>query len=206
VIDGILDAVADAGLLWLVVAAFGFAFAETALFLDFIIPGEVGLVVVGAAGERADAPLPLLIVAATVGAITGDSVSFVLGRRYGLRIVQRWEPVQRRVGPSVERAQGYFETRGGSAVFFGRFVGALRAVVPFVAGMGRMPYRRFLVWNVLASIAWTSIVISLGYFVGGQIRSDVDRVGLAISVAAIAAVIAYVLVRRHRRARAEETT
>ena len=198
-IDSILDAIADAGLGWLVVAAFGFAFAETALFLDFIIPGEVGLVVVGAAGERADAPLLLLIAVATVGAITGDSVSYVLGRRYGLRLVHRWEPVERRVGPSVERAQAYFETRGGSAVFFGRFVGALRAVVPFVAGMGHMPYRRFLVWNVLASIVWTSIVISLGYFVGAQIRDDVDRIGLAISVVVVLALVAAWLIHRRRR-------
>jgi membrane protein DedA with SNARE-associated domain len=201
-IDGLLDAIADAGLGWIVVAAFGFAFAETALFLDLIVPGEVGLVVVGAAGERADAPLPLLIGVATVGAIAGDTVSYLVGRHYGERLVRRWEPVRVRVEPAVGRAKEYFGDRGGSAVFFGRFVGALRAVVPFVAGMGRMTYGRFLAWNVLASVAWTGIVVSLGYFIGSRIRDDVDRIGLLISVVVVAALVTYFLVRR-RRKRAE---
>lgn len=198
-LDSVLDAVADAGVLVLLAAAFGFAFAETALFLDVIVPGEVGLVVVGAAGERADVELVYLIGLATLGAVCGDSVSYLIGNRVGVRLVTRWAPVRRRLGPSVERAQAYFADRGGSAVFFGRFVGALRAVVPFVAGIGRMPYRRFLVWNVMASVAWTSVVVSLGYYVGREAGDDVDRVGFVFMVVIVGALVGYASVRWWRK-------
>jgi membrane-associated protein len=201
VIDRLLDEVAASGWWVVLLGAFGFAFAETALFLDLVVPGEVGLVVAGAAGERADVALPLIVGAAAAGAICGDSVSYALGRRYGLRLIRRWEPVRRRLEPSVERARGHFADRGGRAVFFGRFVGALRAVVPFVAGMSAMPLRRFLAWNVAASVVWTSIVVSLGFFVGRHVHDDVDRVSLLFSAVVIGGLVVSWFVRRRRARR-----
>src|SRR5687768_9621003 len=118
--ETILDAVADLGGPLLYLIAFLLAFGETAAFLDFIVPGEVGLVVAGAAAERAGEPLVVMILVGSVGATLGDSFSYWLGQRFGVRVVERWEFTRRRLLPKVERAQVYFERRGGAAVFFGR--------------------------------------------------------------------------------------
>lgn len=198
--DYLLDRLAGADPLLLHLGAFFLAFGETAMFLDFVVPGEVGLVVVGAASGRADSPLWTLIAAASLGATLGDSVSYWLGRRFGLDLVCKWSFLRRRLEPAVERAQQHFERRGaGVTIFLGRFVGAARAVVPAVAGMARMPYLRFLPWNAAASVAWTTVVISLGYAFGRHIGGIVGDVGLAISAVVVVGATLWWFVRRRRR-------
>jgi len=183
-------------------AAFLLAFSETALFMDLIIPGETGMVVAGAAAARADVPLATMITAAAVGAIAGDSVSFWVGRRWGMSLIRRWEPLRRRLEPRVERSREYFARRGGAAVFLGRFVGAVRGVVPAVAGMSAMPYRRFLPWNVLASIVWTIAVVSAGYVLGRNVEKVVSKASLVIALVVGAGVVTWWLLRRRSRDRA----
>jgi membrane-associated protein len=202
IVEQVLDAVADLGPVFLHLAAFLLAFAECALFMDLVVPGEAGMVVAGAVAARADVPLATMIVAATVGAIVGDSVSFFVGRRWGMRLVRRWEPIRRRLEPRVEQAQAYFEKRGGAAVFFGRFVGAVRGVIPAVAGTAAMPYRRFLPWNALASTAWAGAVVSAGYVLGRNVERVVSEVGLAVAGVVVAGALVWWLLRRHRRQRA----
>jgi len=185
-------------------AAFFLAFAECALFLDLVVPGEAGMVVAGAAAARADVPLPSMIAAAAAGAIIGDSVSYVIGRRWGLAVVRRWEPVRRRVEPRVERAEQYFAERGGVAVFLGRFVGVVRGVVPVVAGTARMPYRRFLPWNIAASLVWTGAVMSAGYLLGRNVESLVSRASVVVTGVVVAGVVIWWVVARRRRHAAEK--
>lgn len=197
--ESILDAVAKLGPVGLHAAAGGLAFGETAVFLDFIVPGEVGMVVAGAAAERTGAPLLTMILAAAIGATLGDTASYFIGRRWGRPLLCRYPAVRERMEPKLARAESWFDDRGGWAVFFGRFVGALRAVVPLTAGIGRMPYRRFLPWNIAASLAWGGVTVTLGYFVGERIASLVDRAGWAISGVVVVAVLAWFLVRRARR-------
>ena len=199
--DSILDAVSGVGGPLLFLITFLLAFAETAAFLDFFIPGEVGLVVAGAAARRAEQPLVLMIVAGAAGATVGDTFSYALGRRYGARLVEHWDFTRRHLGPKVERAQDYFADHGGAAVFLGRFVGALRAVVPLVAGTAGMPFRRFFVWNVAASICWAGAVLALGYYLGQRIAEVIDRLGLWVSLAALALLAAFVAFRWWRRRR-----
>jgi membrane protein DedA with SNARE-associated domain len=201
-VEDLLDDIASIGGGWLLLAAFLLAFAETALFADLVVPGEVGLIVAGAAAARGDDPhLAPLIAAAALGATIGDSVGWVLGRYVGVRFVERFAWTRRHLAPKVERAREYFTRRGAAAVFFGRFIGALRAVVSVVAGMSGMPYRRFLPWNVLASLAWTALVVSAGYFFGRNVESLVGDVGLVVAAAIIAAAVLWWLVQRRRRSR-----
>jgi membrane-associated protein len=87
-------------------------------------------------------------------------------------------------------------------VFLGRWVGALRAVVPIVVGAAGMPLRRFLPWNVLASVTWATTVVSIGYVFGRHIGPSVERVGLAISAVVVTA-LALRWWRRRRRASTE---
>jgi membrane-associated protein len=198
VID-VVDAVARATgpLLWLLVGAL--AFAETALFADLVVPGEVGMVLAGAAGARGDGNFVALVGAGVVGAVLGDSCSYALGARYGTGMVHRWRFVRRRLEPKLDAAHAYFERRGAAAVFLGRWVGALRAVVPFVAGTAGMGFPRFLAWNLLASLGWVTTTVGLGWFVGEPAARAVDRVGLAVSVAVVAVAALAWLWHRHRR-------
>ena len=183
------------------IVAFLLAFAECALFMDLVVPGETGMVVAGAAASRTDAPLVTMIAAAALGAITGDSVSYWIGRRWGVQVIRRWEPIRRRLEPRIERSEAYFAERGGVAVFLGRFVGAVRGVVPVVAGMSGMAYRRFLPWNVLASIVWTSAVVSAGFLLGRNVEKVVSKASLVVAAVIVAGAVTVWLVRRRRRQR-----
>jgi membrane-associated protein len=185
-------------------AAFFLAFSECALFLDLVVPGEAGMVVAGAAASRADVPLPTMIAAAAAGAILGDSVSYLIGRRWGLALIRKWAPIRRHLEPRVERAQAYFADHGGAAVFLGRFVGVVRGVVPVVAGTARMPYRRFLPWNVFASLVWTSAVISAGYLLGRNVEAVVSRASLVVTAAVLAVVVTWWVIARRRRSAERE--
>ena len=199
VADRILDATSQLQTPWLHLAAGGLAFGETAVFLDLIVPGEVGMVVVGASAAAGDVALLPVIGVAALGATLGDSFSYLLGRVAGRPLLCRWEPVRRRMEPKIDRAEAQFAERGGIVVFLGRFVGALRAMVPLVAGIERMPFRRFLLWNIAASTVWASLTVSLGWFFGEDIAAFVDRGGWVVSVVVLAAVAAWWWRRRRRR-------
>lgn len=204
-VEQALDDAAGAGLTGLLVAAFLLAFGETALLTDLFVPGEVGMILVGAVTARAEVGLWWVILAAAAGATLGDSVGWWLGSRFGERLLARFPRIQRRLGPTLERAHGYFETRGGAVVFWGRFVGALRGVVSFVAGTAGMPYRRFLPWNLLASLCWTTAVITAGYVFGENVEAVISEVGLAVAGTVIAiAVLVYLVRKRSSSGRAPQ--
>lgn len=196
--DRIIDGIARLDAPWLHLAAGGLAFGETAIFLDLLVPGEVGMVVVGASAAAGDHSLPLVIAAAAIGATAGDSASYAIGRFAGRPLLCRWEPVRRRMGPKIERAGKLFERRGGPTVFFARFVGALRAIAPLVAGIERMRFPTFLAWNAAASVVWATTTVSLGWFLGDRIAAVVDRGGWGVSAIVLVAAAVWWW-RRHRR-------
>jgi membrane-associated protein len=196
--DRLLAWVAGADSGTLVLFAFVLAFGEAAVGLDLLVPGEAGMVVVGAAGDRGGAALWPLILAGTAGAAVGDAVSYALGRRYGLRLAHRWAFTRRHIEPALVAAEHRFESHAGLAVAAGRWVGALRAVVPAVAGAARMPFGRFLLWNVPSCAAWAAVTVTLGAVFGEMVVGFVDQAGAWLSVATVVVIVGVVL-RRHRR-------
>jgi membrane protein DedA with SNARE-associated domain len=176
----------------------GLSFGESAILLDFFIPGEVGMVFMGAALHDRGGLLPLGIVLCALGAVAGDSVGYWVGRRFGYRVVQRFGLLRRHVRPRLERSERYFERHGGRAVVIGRFVGALRAAVPVVAGTSSMSYRRFLAWDVPAALAWGTAIVSVGWFVGPAAARAVDRFSLAISALAVLGGLTWLVLHRRR--------
>jgi membrane-associated protein len=199
IVEGLIEQVAELGGVRVYLLAAGLAFSETMLLLDLIVPGEIGMVLVGAATHEAELSLPVAAASAAAGATIGDTVGYVIGRRYGTAFVDRWAFTRRRLGPALERAHERFHDHGGAIVLLGRWVGALRAVVPIVVGAADMPFRRFFAWNVLASVTWASTVVSVGYFFGRHIGPSVERVGFAIS-AVVVTVLALRWWRRRRSA------
>ena len=194
----IIDIVGGLGFIGLVLAAAGLAFSETAIGLDLLVPGEAGMLVAGAAAAERDYPFVVVAAAAAVGASLGDTASYAIGRRWGLSLLERWR-LTRRLVPKAKKAEDWFDRRGGAAVFFGRWVGALRAIVPVVAGTAKMPFGRFLAWNVVASITWAGTAVTIGYVFGNVAARAVDRAGIWVYLAVVVTAVAVWGVRRHRK-------
>lgn len=141
------------------------ALAESAAFVGLVAPGEATMIMGGVLVSRGHAEPHWMIVAATLGAVAGDSISYELGRRFGPRLVDG--RFGRRIGqPRWERAARYLKRRGGWAIFLGRFVGVLRPLVPAAAGTAGMPYRRFLVANVVGGALWAAGSVGIGIAAG----------------------------------------
>lgn len=142
---------------------------EAAAFLGLVIPGEAAMLLGGVLAFSGRASLPVMMASAAVGAVLGDSAGYELGRRFSEPL--RASRLGRRIGPERwDRAEQYVRRRGGRAVFLGRFVGVLRAMVPFVAGTSRMPYRSFLPYNVLGAVLWAPGFVYLGFPAGHSYR------------------------------------
>jgi undecaprenyl-diphosphatase len=177
---------------YLVVAVL--AALEASAFVGLFVPGELAMLLGGYIAFQEHADLVTMMVFAALGAVVGDSLGYELGRRLGPSI--RRSRFGRRVGEERwARAEHYLATKGGRAVFFGRFIGVLRALVPALAGVSRMPYRRFLFWNALGGIIWAPSIVGLGYLAGRSYRRVehyASRVGLVllVFVAIVAAVAA----------------
>lgn len=195
-INDLLDRLAELELGWMALLAFFLPFGETVALLDFLVPGEVGMILIGAA---ADTPTRIAVVfaAGALGAFCGDSVSWYIGNRWGVALLSRFPRVWARMEPELERATAHFDRHGGKTVFGARFVGALRAVAPLAAGTSGMPYRRFAPWNAAASVIWVGLMVGLGAAFGDDIADFVDRFSLIVSVAVV--VILILLFTRSRR-------
>jgi membrane protein DedA with SNARE-associated domain len=200
----LLDAVPSNVGLWIYLVVFAAAASESALFVGLVVPGETVLVVAGVLASRGQGHLVPYMVAAITGAIAGDSIGYELGRQFGPRL--RRSALGRRVGEARwGRAEHYLQTRGGRAIFFGRWIAVVRAIVPALAGEARMPYAHFLLWNVAGAIPVGVLHVGLGYL-AGQSYATVDRYlslghwALLGFVVAIGAIVYW----RHRRAASVE--
>ena len=171
--------------------------AESLVVTDLLVPGEVGLVVAGAAAAGNGTPIVAVIAAAAVGALAGDSLGYLIGHRFGRDLVDRWRWT-RRLRPALRRARRHFADRGGMTVAVARWIGSLRAVVPVIAGAGDMRFARFVMWDAPSAVLWSTAIGTVGYVWGDDIADPVDRVGVGVSVAAVLAIAAIVVVARRR--------
>jgi membrane-associated protein len=146
---------------WLVLLVAGaVVFAEDAIFVGFVVPGETVALLAGAAARLGHASLLGVLAVVVVAAIVGDSVGYEVGRHLGPRVLDLRILARRR--RRLEDAQEFLARRGGSAVFLGRWVAFFRAVMPFLAGSARMRYPKFLAFNAAGGLAWGIVVVLLG--------------------------------------------
>lgn len=138
------------------------AFAEAAVFIGFVLPGETSLLIGGVLAHAGVWNVWVFLGCAIIGAIAGDSVGYEVGKHLGPRIKEN--AFGRFVGEKRwNLAQHIFDRYHGGAIFFGRAQALLRALIPALAGMNRVPYRTFLKWNALGGIIFSTIVVLLGY-------------------------------------------
>jgi membrane-associated protein len=189
-------------LVYLVVGAL--VFAEAALFVGFVLPGETAALLGGVLAAGGRISLGWLIVLVVLAAIVGDTVGYELGRHVGTRLLGT-RPL-RGQSHRLDGARRYLGRRGGSAVFVGRFTAFLRAVMPALAGITGMRYGRFLAFNALGGLVWGVGVVLAGYFAGASYHKVAHAIGQgsAALLALVVIVVVVVWVRSRRRRRGAE--
>jgi membrane-associated protein len=187
---------------WLYVVLFLIIFCETGLVVTPFLPGDSLLFAVGALCALDGSPLevggiiPLLIIAA----VLGDAVNYAVGRHIGPRIF-RSESSMLLNKRHLLRTQTFYERYGGKTIIIARFIPIIRTFAPFVAGIGRMRYPRFFVFNVVGAIAWVALFVPAGYWFGNMpfVKKQFHYVILAIIVLSVLPAVIEVL--REWRAR-----
>jgi membrane protein DedA with SNARE-associated domain len=175
---------------------------ESSVFLGFVFPGETAVVIGGVTAYYGRMPLWAVMVAAILGAIIGDSIGYAVGKRWGDAVLGRIP--RRLIKPAhIRQSQDLIARLGGRAVFTGRFAAALRALVPGLCGVSRMPYRTFALWNILGGAVWATGFTLLGYLAGASWHKVEHYASVAswvlVGVVVVAAAVLLLLKRRHER-------
>lgn len=200
-VTGFLDGLLNAPT-WIVLVLVGLiVFAEDALFVGFVLPGETAAILGGVAASRGHVPLAAVLAVVIAGAVIGDSVGYEVGRQLGTRIL-RWRLLEKR-RERIDAARDFLARRGGTAVFLGRWTAFFRAVMPALAGTARMPYRRFLAFNVAGGVPWSVTVVLVGYLAGASYAHIEKLLGRGAALVVAAVVVVAVVVWQLRRRRAE---
>ncbi|MBA2502278.1 MAG: VTT domain-containing protein [Pyrinomonadaceae bacterium] len=178
-------------------------FAETGLAVGFFLPGDSLLVVAGLFAAKANGlNVAILLVLLFVAAVVGDALGYYSGLKVGPRIFTRQKSLLFR--PShLQKAQGFYEKYGGKTIIIARFVPVVRTFAPIVAGAAQMPYRRFVVYNVVGGFLWVFSMILTGYFLGSLIP-NLDQhiewvVIVVVALSLLPPVIEYLKSRREKR-------
>jgi membrane protein DedA with SNARE-associated domain len=140
------------------------SFGESVAFLSLLFPGTAILLAAGALIPSGIVPLWPVLLWSIAGAMLGDSVSYGVGKRCGRELERIW-PFTRHPD-LIPRGLDFFTRHGGKSVFFGRFFGPLRAVIPLAAGLMRMPTGRFWVANVASALVWAPSILFPGALLG----------------------------------------
>lgn len=177
---------------------FAVIFAETGLVLTPFLPGDSLLFTVGALAARGSLNVAGLILVLAAAAIAGDTVNYWIGAAVGPRVFRagrsRWLNQRH-----LDRTHQFYEKYGSMTIILARFVPIVRTFAPFVAGIGRMTYWRFLTYNIVGGIVWVVLFVLGGYFFGNLpvVRDNFTIVILAIIIISLVPpVIEFV---RHRR-------
>jgi membrane protein DedA with SNARE-associated domain len=176
-------------------------FCEDALFFGFVLPGETAAVLGGVIASQGGVSVFWLCVVVVLAAIAGDSVGYEVGRRFGPRILD--SRALRAHHERIAHAQELIRRRGPAAVFLGRFIAFFRALMPALAGMSRMPYRVFLVFNAAGGIVWGVGFTLLGYYAGNAYKRVERTAGTAVAVV-VAVVVVGAVVYWHFKRRGRE--
>ncbi len=178
-------------------------FAESGILAGFFLPGDSLLFTAGLLASKGVFNLPVILVGCFVAAVAGDQVGYLFGRRVGPAVFRR--PNSRLFSQAnVERARVFFDAHGPKTVVLARFIPVVRTFTPVVAGVGRMDYRTFVVYNVVGGFLWAVGLTMLGYVLGAKVPG-IERYLLA-TVLVIGAVSFIPVIRELWKLRTQRTT
>jgi membrane protein DedA with SNARE-associated domain len=187
-------------LAYLIIA--GLVFGEAAFFIGFVLPGETAVLLGGFLASTGHLNLVALCAIVFVSAVVGDTVGYEVGRVLGPRVLRVRFVANH--SARLERAERQLRERGGPAVFLGRFAAFLRAVMPGLAGLSRMPYPKFLVWNALGGLVWGVGFCLAGYFAGASYERVASVIGrgtaIVVGILVVGGLVWWHFRRRRREA------
>jgi membrane-associated protein len=195
---------------WIYVVLFMIIFCETGLVVTPFLPGDSLLFALGALTVTQDAylRLPLLCVVLCVAAILGDAVNYSIGRFFGEKLFSNPNSrIFRR--EYLDKTHRFYERHGGKTIILARFVPIVRTFAPFVAGMGKMTYRQFAIYNVVGGLVWVLSITILGAFFGNLpvVKQNFHLVVLAIIVISVVPIVVeFWKARREMKSVAKEIT
>jgi membrane-associated protein len=167
---------------WFYVVLFAVIFSETGLVIAPFLPGDSLLFAVGALAAVAGGPnLALLLILLTIAAVLGDAVNYSIGYRVGPAIF-RSSSSRLFNRAHLFKAQAFYEKYGNKTIILARFVPIVRTFAPFVAGIGKMQYRRFAIYNIVGAVAWVLLCTCSGYWFGTMpwVKENFEVVAVAI--------------------------
>lgn len=174
---------------WIYAILFAIVFCETGLVVTPFLPGDSLLFVAGTLAALGGMNVWAVLVLLIVAAIGGDSLNYRIGRVLGTRLLaqpRRWLKREH-----IERTEQFYARHGGKTIVLARFVPIVRTFAPFVAGIGKMPYRQFLAYNVSGGVAWVTLFVLGGYFFGNipLVKQNLSLVLAAIIVVSLVPIL-----------------
>lgn len=178
-------------------------FIETGLVVTPFLPGDSLLFATGAiAAAGGPVNLPLIIGMLYAAAVSGDTMNYHIGHLLREKVIRR-EKIPLVKMENVDKAQHFLERHGGKTITIARFIPIIRTFAPFVAGAGKMPYRFFLLYNVIGGVAWVSLFLSIGYFFGNisYVKNHFSLIVLAIVLISVVPAVVALLKSRKKQTR-----
>lgn len=180
----------------------GFIFAEVGLFLGFFLPGDTLVLAAAIYAHQGKLSLVAVMLVSVVAAIAGDSLAYYIGHKSGPRIFKNKDSILFRPD-HVAKAEKFFEKHGPKTLLISHYLPVIRTFTPLLAGVGRMPYRKFIVYNVIGDVIWGVSLSLLGYYVGSRIPNIDHYILLGLSFVIVATVLPTIwhVVQLHLRKR-----
>lgn len=197
-IDKYLQLIVDSMGMWTYVILFAVIFAETGLVVTPFLPGDSLLFAIGALCGAHILDIAVLIPLLIVAANSGDALNYFLGRKLGPKVFSS-ESSKLFNKKHLEKTNSFYEKYGGKTIIIARFMPIVRTFAPFVAGVGKMSFRNFVLYSISGGIFWISSLTLLGYFFGGMevVKKNMSLVIVAIIIISILpAVVEYIKSKR----------
>ncbi len=175
-------------------------FFETGIVITPFLPGDSLLFAAGAlAGVSGDLNIWFLFIIISLAAVIGDSVNYSIGRYAGRKAFENKDSKIFKK-EYLDRTEAFYEIYGDRAIFLGRFFPIIRTFIPFVAGIGEMPYRRFIVFNILGGVVWSGIFLFGGYFFGNiqVVKEHFSTVVFGIIILSLVPAIYHIFASRNK--------
>jgi membrane protein DedA with SNARE-associated domain len=166
-------------------------------------PGETALILAAVLASQGKLNIWLVILIATASAIVGDNLGYLLGRKLGRRVLTAPGPMQERRVEVIDAGDRFFAKHGPKAVFIGRWIALVRFAVAWLAGIDRMHFRTFFIYNALGAVTWATTFGLVGYYAGKAAADAITKYGVYAAVVLVALIVAFVVWRvvRERRLR-----